>query len=215
MTITVVFNVAVVLAVLFRQRRIRRVRARPGLFGPVVIGLIGLYQLGAYTNHHRLTAGVTLALLVALFAGAAITGGVRALTVRVWSTDGLVLRQATWLTMGLWAASLLLHFSTGWWIGGLSGPSGVAGASLLLYLGLTDGVQAAAVQHRARPHLVEAAAAARPAVIDARWWEAAWGKDAPGGGDGPGGPAHPGAIEARAEPLDPRPPGKPEGDEPG
>jgi len=209
-TITLVFDVALVAAVLVRQRRVRRVPRRVHLFGPVVIGLIGLYQLGAFTDHHRLTAAVASALLGGIVAGAALTGAARASTVRLWRIEGVVLRQANWLTMGLWALTLALPFATAWGAGTPGGSGGAGWASLLLLVGLTLGVQRAVLHRRARSQLVAAGSMGSAAeTITARWWAAAWGEGARAGAEG-----HPGAIDARAEPLEPGPPGPEEHGQP-
>ena len=126
MTITLVFDVALVALLLFRQRRVRRVARHLRLFGPVVLGLIGLYQLSAFTDHHRLTGAVTTALLGAIVVGAVALGAARGATVALWRLEGVVLRQATWLTMGLWAVSLALYAAVAGWIGSLDAVAGVA-----------------------------------------------------------------------------------------
>ena len=77
-------------------------------------------------------------------------GAVRALTVRIWTSNSWVVRQGTWLTMGLWVVSLGLHF-----IGGVGaqhvGAGSLEASSFLLYLGVTYGVQNAVVHRRAAP----------------------------------------------------------------
>ena len=205
-----VFDVALVAWILVRQRRVRRVPRQVRLFSPVLIGLIGLYQLGAFTNHHRLSAAVAAALLGATVLGAGVFGAVRALTVRLWRIEGLVLRQGTWVTMGLWGLSLALHLATAWWIGSLDAVAGIAWSSLLLFVGLSLGVQGAVVHRRARAEL-RAAGPLGPSAetITARWWAAAWGEGPP-----PGPTAHPDAIEARADPVEPKAPGPDEHDQP-
>jgi len=209
-TITLVFDVALVALVLVRQRRVRRVPRHVRVFGPVVIGLIGLYQLGAFTDHHRLTAGVAALLLAGIVLGAAVFAAARAVTIRLWRIEHVVLRQATWLTMGLWAVSLAAHFGAAWWIGSIDSVGGIAWATLLLYVGLTLGLQGAVVQRRARAELVAAwPVAAEAETITARWWAAAWGEGAPTGAG-----HHPDAIEATAEPLEPGPKGPEEHGQP-
>ncbi|MGH9093196.1 MAG: hypothetical protein ACRDZR_17730, partial [Acidimicrobiales bacterium] len=132
-------------------------------------------------------------------------------TVRLWRVDGLVLRQGTWLTILLWLVSIALHYGAQAWIGALGGPGGIVSASLLLWLGVTYGVQAAVVHRRAGGLLALAGGAidARADVVGGPggggWWGATWVR---GGGSGSperstrhDGPA--GAIEAHAEPVPP------------
>jgi len=197
-TLTIVFNVTLVVLVLYRQRRIRRVPPRLRLRTPIVIGLLGFLQLLAYTDHHNLTARTLWEVLATLVIGAGVLGALRAMTVRIWNTQGLVLRQGTWLTMALWAFSLAVHFVADRWIGGAGGTTNLASATLLLYLGVTLGIQGAVVQRRALGLLrsngpIEARAEEVPGV----WWAgfgAAGQKDTLG--------RHGGAIEATAEPID-------------
>ena len=128
-----------------------------------------------------------------------------------------MLRQGTWLTMALWVVSLALHFSASAWIDSIHGQGGVVSASLLLWLGITYGVQNAVVHRRAeglleagRPHRRRA-----PRWLGVRLWAGRW--PGPGGprraGAGPGarggrGPAaHAGAIEASSEVVDDQPAG--------
>ena len=69
---------------------------------------------------------------------------------RVWSGNGWVLRQGNAITMALWLVSLLVHFAgdTGQ---SHAGAAGLEGASFLLYLGVTLGVQNYVVYRRALP----------------------------------------------------------------
>jgi len=82
--------------------------------------------------------------------GALLLGTLRALTVKIWTTNGWVVRQGTWLTIGLWVVSLALHFA-----GDLgtqhSGTGNLEASSFLLYLAVTYGVQRYVVHRRAAP----------------------------------------------------------------
>ena len=89
-------------------------------------------------------------MLATLVVGALILGAVRAFTVRVWTSNEWVVRQGTWLTMGLWVLSLALHFVSD--VGAAhSGAGNFEASSFLLYLAVTYGVQNYVVHRRARP----------------------------------------------------------------
>ncbi len=75
--------------------------------------------------------------------GALLLGAVRALTVKIWTSTSWVVRQGTWLTMALWALSLIVHF--------IGGAGSLGASSFLLYLGVTYGVQNYVVHRRATP----------------------------------------------------------------
>ena len=82
--------------------------------------------------------------------GALGLGVLRGLSMRVWAGNGWVLRQGNAVTMALWLVSLLVHFA-GDTAADHAGAAGLEGASFLLYLGLTLGVQYYVVYRRALP----------------------------------------------------------------
>ncbi len=83
--------------------------------------------------------------MLSLVVGGGVLGAIRAYTVKIWTADNMVLRQGTWLTVALWLVSVGLHFVSDWGIDSLKAPSGLASATLLLYLAITYGVQTAIV----------------------------------------------------------------------
>jgi hypothetical protein len=212
MTFAIVLDVVVVALVLYRQRMVRRVRPRLALRLPVILGVVGLVELASYTGNRHVPAAAVGVLALSFVVGAVVLGAVRAATVRLWRVEGLVLRQGTWLTIALWLVSIALHYGAQSWITSLHGPGGIVSASLLLWLGVTYGVQTAVVHRRAEGLLAQAGETidARSEVVDpGRRWGVTWvrggGFGQPGGTQGPR-PAHPDAIEARAEPIPPSPP---------
>jgi hypothetical protein len=102
-----------------------------------------------------------------------VFGAIRALTVRLTPFAQGVVQQATWLTIGLWAVSIAVHFSTAALISSLHGPVGVTGASVLLYLAISLGVQNAVVRRRAIRFLMRGpdGTGSFAEVLDARSWE--------------------------------------------
>src|SRR6185437_16090685 len=189
--------------------QVRRVRAQVNLRLSAILAVVGLLELISYANDHHISGKVIGVLALSMVVGAGVLGAVRAATVHRWQDADGVCRQGTWLTMALWIVSLGLHFASDWWITAWKGPSGLASVSLLLYIGITYGVQNAVVHHRAQGMLAAAGAGAgRSAPFAGHWWGNTWTPPTRGSGTG-GGVPHPGAIDASSEPLPPPPPPPP------
>ena len=179
----------ILVLVLLRQVRVRPV---PRLFHPrlpVVIGVIGLFEMFGYAGDHHVSSAAWLWVAGTLVVGAVGMGILRGLSMRVWTGNGWVLRQGSAVTMALWLVSLLVHF-----VGdagqGHAGAAGLEGASFLLYLGVTLCVQYYVVYRRALPLWGQLGPdAGRPLRMQFT--------QSPGAffatfGGGPGGPAGPG-----------------------
>jgi hypothetical protein len=195
----------ILVLVLLRQVRVRPV---PRVFQPrlpIVIGVIGLFEMFSYADNHHVSGDAWLWVLGTLVVGAIGLGALRGLSMRVWASNAWVLRQGNAITMALWLVSLLVHFL------GDSGQShagaaGLEGASFLLYLGVTLCVQYYVVHRRALPLWAELGPdAGRPlgvqfmqapgAFFASFNGPAGWG---PGAGPGPGtGPATGQGAQAR------------------
>jgi hypothetical protein len=136
-------DTAILVLLLYRQLTVRPLN--DGRFSVVLIG-VGLVELVAYGQHHRLTDGI-LAFLAASLAISVLLGAVRAVTVRLWRQDGRVLRQGTWLTALLWLVSIGSHLA----IGAVQQGSTAAatGAATLAFLGVTLGAQQVVLRARA------------------------------------------------------------------
>ena len=140
----------ILILVLLRQVRVRPV---PRVFQPrlpVVLGVIGLFEMFSYAGDHHVSSSAWLWVAGTLVVGALGFGVLRGLSMRVWAGNGWVLRQGNAVTMALWLVSLLVHFAGD---AGQShaGAAGLEGASLLLYLGVTLCVQYYVVYRRALP----------------------------------------------------------------
>ena len=140
----------ILILVLLRQVRVRPV---PRVFQPrlpVVIGVIGLFEMFSYAGNHHVSSSAWLWVAGTLVVGALGLGVLRGLSMRVWTGNGWVLRQGGAITMALWLVSLLVHF-----VGdagqGHAGAAGLEGASFLLYLGVTLCAQYYVVYRRALP----------------------------------------------------------------
>jgi hypothetical protein len=159
--------------VLYRQRRVRRVRLRFSGRIPIVLSLIGLFQFLHYTETHSLGAKVSALVIGSFVIGGTIFGVIRAATVRLVSLPKGVAQQATWLTIGLWLVSVGLHSSLIGVVSSLHGPDGVLAASVLLYLAVSLGVQNTVVHHRAVRFLRRGASTSgvHAGALDVRSWE--------------------------------------------
>ncbi len=147
-------GVVVLFFVLVRQTRIRPVRRlfQPRL--PFLLSGIGLFELVDYTGSHHVTTADALWVSGTLV-GAVVLGALRGLSVTVWTTNHWVVRQGTTVTMVLWLVSLVVHLMAGAGGvhsgGGHAGAADLQGASLLIFLGLTLGVQGFVIHRRAIP----------------------------------------------------------------
>lgn len=140
----------ILILVLLRQVRIRPV---PRVFQPrlpLVLGVIGLFEMFSYAGNHHVTAGAWGWVVGTLVIGALGLGALRGLSMRVWAADGWVLRQGNALTMGLWLVSLLVHFAGDAAVDH-AGAAGLQASSFLLYLGVTLSMQYYVVFRRALP----------------------------------------------------------------
>jgi hypothetical protein len=143
-------GVLILILVLLRQVRVRPV---PRVFQPrlpVVLGVVGLFEMFSYAGGHHVSSSAWGWVIGTLAVGAVGLGALRGLSMRVWTGNGWVLRQGSAVTMALWLVSLLVHFA-GDAAGDHAGASGLDGASFLLYLGLTLCVQYYVVYRRALP----------------------------------------------------------------
>jgi len=196
----------ILILVLLRQVRVRPV---PRVFQPrlpLVIGVIGLFEMFSYAGNHHVSGTAWGWVIGTLLIGGLGLGVLRGLSMRVWAGDGWVLRQGNALTMGLWLVSLVVHF-LGDAGGDHAGAAGLEGASFLLYLGLTLAVQYYVVYRRALPLWAELGPnAGRPLQVHFTQGPGTFfatfrspagapgGPGGPGGAGGPGGWGAPGAA---------------------
>jgi hypothetical protein len=150
MSAAIVIDVLLLAYFLSRQIRVRRVPRLPRLQVPVLLGLIGLIELVDYTGGHHVTSTDYAWFFGTLVVGAIVLGAVRALTVKIWVAEHWgVVRQGTWVTIGLWLVSIAVHFISD--VKGGHIAANLEAQSLLLYIGVTYGVQNYVVHRRAMP----------------------------------------------------------------
>jgi hypothetical protein len=145
--VNLLIGLAVLAFILVRQMQVRPVRANFRL--PLILAIIGVIELTQFLQHNQHhNTGVVFAALAGSLALAAITGAIRAMTVRVWINGGQALRQGTWLTAVLWIVSLGLHLGYDYLVDGKS-LSGLGTASLTLYFAVTYTLQRLILQAKA------------------------------------------------------------------
>jgi hypothetical protein len=140
-------GVAVLALLVYRQLQVRPVRANFRL--PLILAVIGVIELTQFlkTDHHT---GTVFAALAGSLVLAAITGAIRAMTVRVWIQAGQALRQGSWITAVLWVVSLGVHLGYDYLVDGKGPQSGLGSASLTLYFAVTYTIQRFILQAKAQ-----------------------------------------------------------------
>lgn len=167
---------------------------------PVVLGVIGLFALSSYAGDHHVTSS-DWGWVLGTLAGAVGLGVLRGLTTRVWDTNGWVVRQGNLATMTLWLVSLVLQ-SVG------EQEAGLAGASFLIFLGLTMAAQRYVEFRRAQPVWTSLGPeAGRPLVMNFTQgpgaFFATFRTDVPGGPPGAPGAGGPGGWGGASASYDP------------
>jgi len=145
--VDLLIGLAVLALILVRQMQVRPVRASMRL--PLILAVLGVIELTQFLQHNHHTATVYAALAGSL-ALAAITGAIRAMTVRVWYDAGQALRQGTWITALLWIASLGVHLGYDYVVDGKGPQAGLGTASLTLYFAVTYTIQRLILQARSQ-----------------------------------------------------------------
>jgi hypothetical protein len=141
--INIVITAAILIWVIYQQLRARplRQRSRVGLI-LTLIGLIETVQFASKNHVHFRDIGLVIASIVI---GAALAVW-RAYTVRIWRDQtGAILRQGYWLTALLWLVSIAQHLALD-----SQTHNGLAGVTLLLYLGISFALQRLVMLNRAR-----------------------------------------------------------------
>jgi len=134
-------SLAALVFVLYRQLQVRRLSSRYTV--PVILVLLGVISLTSPGPTGLGSASGVLILAGLLLIDAAGLGALRAWTVRLWRTGDAVFRQGTRLTAALWLLGVVIHAA-------VDGLAGISDSTLLLYLGVSYGVQQLVLQARAQ-----------------------------------------------------------------
>lgn len=143
-------GLAVLAWLIHRQLQVRSLKDRSRGTILLVLGIYGASSTYQVIRGSHLAWGALGVLLGSLVVGGAL-GAIRAATVKLWSQDGQILRQGTWLTATLWVVAFGLHLLADRLITNSGGPKGLGGASILLYLAITWWFQNLITQARAEP----------------------------------------------------------------
>ena len=118
---------------------------------PIVLGIIGLLELTSYAGDHHVSSTAWAWVLGTMLVGALGLGALRGLSMRVWATNGWVRPPGQCRdhgpVAGVGAGALRRRHRAA----PTRARAGLEGASFLLYLGLTLGVQYYVVYRRALP----------------------------------------------------------------
>jgi hypothetical protein len=150
---TALIAVAAFAFILYRQLRAQRVDAAKGARRPLIFAAVGVVLAGQYLLHHQVTALGVAGLAVSLVL-AALLSYLRGHSVRLWRQDGAWWRRGTALTLVLWFCSIGSHLGVDALVGHLDPAEGIGkglgNATLLLYLGVSLGLQHLVVLQRVR-----------------------------------------------------------------
>jgi hypothetical protein len=167
-------DAAVLVWILYRQRRARRVRLRFARRIPVLLSLVGVAQFIHFNETHSLGAEIAALVIGSCLLLAGAFGALRGATVRLIPAGrGALVQQATWLTLVLWPVSIGADLSLSAAVAALHGPVGATASSAVLFLALSLGAQNTVVHGRA-VHALRAGTTdgrARAHALDTRSWE--------------------------------------------
>ena len=139
----IAIGVLVLAFVLYRQLTTQRLRENYRL--PLILAIVGIIQFVSFLKGHPHDDGGIAAAVAGSLVIAGAFGAVRALTVRVWRQDAVLVRKGSWVTAVLWVISFAAHLGYDYLVAGhvTSGKDGgnVGDATVLLYLVVTLTVQ--------------------------------------------------------------------------
>jgi hypothetical protein len=188
-----VVGVLVLIPVLLRQIRAVPVPRTYTPRLPVVLGVVGLFAMSSYAGDHHVTSS-DWAWVAGTLVGAVVLGALRGVSMRVWDTNGWVLRQANVVTMALWLGTLVLQFAG-------DATTALVGASFLIFLGLTMASQRYVEFRRARPMWARLGPdAGRPLIMNFTQGPAAFFATFRTDAQGAGNPAGWGGFSAQYDP---------------
>ncbi|MFC4588692.1 hypothetical protein [Sphaerisporangium corydalis] len=143
---TAALAIVVTVLIVYRQMRTRRAAGQGLLYFALALIAVGLLSGGLVGTHD---VPLSVGFLVVELAFAVGFGAVRARTVRVWrDRAGVAWAKGTVWTLAGWLASLIARI--GLYAAGRGLGLDTAPTSVLLFVGVTIGVQALLVARRAR-----------------------------------------------------------------
>ncbi|GAA4778474.1 hypothetical protein GCM10023200_09320 [Actinomycetospora chlora] len=147
-TLSAVIGIAVLVWVVVNQVRARPLSARRMRIAGI-LGVVGLVQLVGAAAAGPVPALGWVLLLAGLAIGA-LLGGIRAGTVRLWVRDGVVWTQGHAATAALWVVGIAAHVGLDLLARAVApGSATIDGASVLLFVAVSLGVQGVVTARRA------------------------------------------------------------------
>lgn len=135
--------------ILYRQLKTRKVKEESSLRLILILGGIGLLECVGAAKKYPPTAAVVALMLGGVAVGAAF-GIWRGAVVSLWrDTDGTAWRRGNWLSVMLWIPSIAGHVGIDFLVQRTPHMQALSSASILIYLGISLGVQNETVRLRA------------------------------------------------------------------
>src|SRR5436309_9373658 len=106
--VTIIIAALLVVFIIYQQLRTRPINPRQLIALPVVLAVLGLFNL----QQHPLTAAGASA-LVASVVTAVLFGLARGMTTQTWWANGVLMRKGTTVTLLLWIAGIALRLVIG------------------------------------------------------------------------------------------------------
>lgn len=135
--------------ILSRQLREHPIREDRGNRTYLILGLIGLIEVGGYVQKIHLNPAAYIIFAASLVIGAGLAA-LRATNMHLWRDDGKLVSQGNWLTIVLWVVGIGIHLGSDFILGHYSPSAGSLGSeSILLYIAISFGVQRTVLLRRA------------------------------------------------------------------
>ena len=149
MLLDIVIGLAILALLIARQLRTRKVNGSWRIV--VILAIIGVVQASEFLKVSHATS-TTYAALGGSLVLAAVFGGFRAITMRIWTENGETWVKGNWLTAGLWVLAVAAHLGYDYLVAPAhaNGKQDIGTATVVLYLTVSLGVQRVITIMRAR-----------------------------------------------------------------
>jgi hypothetical protein len=142
--------VLVVAFVCYRQLQTRSIREERGLFLYVIVFALGVLQTSTFLQSHRVGTTAIVLVCASVLVGIGL-GALRGRLTHLWRADGQLFRRGNPWTIAIWIGGIGIHLGIDLYSGALDrSAKGFATSSLLLYVGLSLGMQRLVLLRRAK-----------------------------------------------------------------
>ncbi len=147
---SIAIAVLVVAFVCFRQLQTRSIREERGLLLYVLVFALGVLQTSTFLQSHAVGSTVVVLVVVSLVVGLGL-GALRGRLTHLWRADGQLLRRGNPWTIAIWVLGIGIHLAIDLYSRQLDhAAEGLATSTLLLYIGLSLGMQRLVLLRRAK-----------------------------------------------------------------